>query len=158
VSWLNALRRNPDRVRRFELRTSGVFRWVMVVICFGAVVGFTVAMVTGIRDDLALARNGVPVTASVYEIDKAPDKREADQYLVTYIFDGQWQAQWVEGLHNRVNDRVTIIVDRTDPRLVASRPVDGSNWIVHVIQLAAIVFFGWVVYRLIRLDVAGFRP
>ena len=75
VSRLNPYHWHPDKTERVGRRISGVFRWVLIVICVGAVVGFTAAMVTGVRDDLALAHNGVPVTATVIRIDKAPKSR-----------------------------------------------------------------------------------
>lgn len=157
VSWLNPYHWHPAKVERFSLRFSGVFRWIMIVLCLGTVVGFTIGLQASVRDDLALTHNGVPVTATVYEVDKSDQNSREDQYLLTYQFGGQWHAQWVQGLHNEVNDKVTIIIDRTDPLLVALRPVDAATWIGDGVLLLMAVFFGWLGYRFVRMDAAGFR-
>jgi hypothetical protein len=156
VSWLNPYSWTPDRPDTVGLRLSGVFRWIMIAICIAAVGGFAIGLVVGVRNDLALARNGVPVTATI--VDKAAYDGHEDQYLLNYTVNNQLQYEWVTGLSKvRVNDQVAVVVDRTDPQRVAVRPVDTSSWIANGVWFVGAVFFGWLGYGFIRMDATGFR-
>lgn len=146
---------DADADGRWELRISGFFRWIMVLITFGAAVGFLVWFGVSATNDYQLSHHGAVVVATVE--DTAPYGK-GTQYLLSFVVDGQTEARWstdVRGL--KVGDRVSVVVDRSDHANFEPTAAYGRRWGAYAIQVIGSAVFALLGIMFIRMNAAGFR-
>jgi len=143
-------------VERWELRISGFFRWIVVLLTVGGAVGFLAWFGVDAANDFRLSRDGVVVVATVE--DAAPYDKDT-QYLLSFVVDGQTEAHWATDVRRglKVGDSVPVIVDRRDHANFEPTAAYGRRWGTYLIQIVASTAFAFLGVMFIRMDADGFR-
>jgi hypothetical protein len=141
-------------VDRWSLRIAAVGRWLVVLLLFGASIGFLLWLAVTASRDYQLFQHGAKVDATV--VASAPYDQDP-QYLLRFSVDGQQDTQWATGLgRQRVGCTVSILVDRRDHGNLKLTPTAGRLWGVYVLQIVAAAAFGALGTGFLRMDAADF--